>query len=81
MSEVRINMIMLRYILGSLLGFQILMAQGYTLKTQHITQSQGQMSSNSLKLVGTIGSSLNNHNGTGDTLSLSGGFLSAVNGI
>ncbi len=58
----------------------IVVGQELVIKTQHISQSRGYMTGDSLKLVGSIGASLT-HNGSGDSLSLVGGFLSAVNGI
>ena len=57
-----------------------LMSQEYILKTQHLLQSQGFMASDSLRLVGGLGASISS-NGSNDTLSLTSGFLSAVNGL
>ena len=57
-----------------------LMGQEYILKTQHLLQSQGSMTSDSLRLVGGLGASISS-NGSNDTLSLNSGFLSAVNGL
>ena len=61
-------------IISSLIG------QEYILKTQHLLQSQGSMTSDSLRLVGGLGASISS-NGSNDTLSLNSGFLSAVNGL
>ena len=57
-----------------------LWSQEYILKTQHLLQSQGFMASDSLRLVGGLGASISS-NGSNDTLSLTSGFLSAVNGL
>ena len=57
-----------------------LMSQEYILKTQHLLQSQGSMASDSLRLVGGLGASISS-NGSNDTLSLTSGFLSVVNGL
>ena len=54
-----------------------LMGQEYILKTQHLLQSQGSMTSDSLILVGGLGASISS-NGSNDTLALNSGFLSAV---
>ena len=57
-----------------------LWSQEYILKTQHLLQSQGFMASDSLRLVGGLGASISS-NGSNDTLSLTSGFLSVVNGL
>ena len=66
--------LLLAFIISSLMG------QEYILKTQHLLQSQGSMTSDSLRLVGGLGASISS-NGSNDTLSLNSGFLSAVNGL
>ena len=43
-----------------------LMGQDYILQTQHLLQSQGSMTSDSLILVGGLGASISN-NGSNDT--------------
>ena len=66
--------LLLAFIISSLMG------QEYILKTQHLLQSQGSMTSDSLRLVGGLGASISS-NGSNDTLSLNSGFLSSVNGL
>ena len=56
------------------------LSQGWVLKTKHISQSNGLMSNDSLKLVGAIGASIS-YQGTQDSISLKGGFFSSVSGI
>ena len=73
-------MINLKKILLIAFVISILMGQEYILKTQHLLQSQGSMTSDSLRLVGGLGASISS-NGSNDTLSLNSGFLSAVNGL
>ena len=73
-------MINLKKTLFLVLYFSCLMSQDYILKTQHLLQSQGYMTSDSLRLVGGLGASISS-NGSNDTLSLNSGFLSAVNGL
>jgi hypothetical protein len=63
-----------------LLLMPFLVAQGLIIKTQHLSQSQGSMTGDSLRLVGAIGASISNLP-SGDTLSLEGGFLAAVTGL
>ncbi len=77
------KMKMLKKITVLLFLLPLLVAQEYLIKMQHLSQSQGptrQMTSDSLKLVGAIGASISNIP-SGDTLSLSGGFLAAVHGL
>ena len=66
--------LLLAFIISSLIG------QEYILKTQHLLQSQGSMTSDSLRLVGGLGASISSK-GSNDTLALNSGFLSAVNGL
>ena len=56
------------------------MAQGLNIKTQHLSQSQEPMTSESLRLVGALGASISN-SGSNESLSLNSGFLSAINGL
>jgi hypothetical protein len=71
---------MLKKIFVLLLLMQLLVAQGLIIKTQQLSQSQGSMAGDSLRLVGAIGASISNLP-SGDTLSLEGGFLAAVTGL
>ena len=71
---------MLKKILFIVLIASLLKAQEFIIKTQHLSQSQGPMVSDSLKLVGALGASLSN-NGSNESLSLNSGFLSAINGL
>jgi len=71
---------MLKKILFIVLIASLLKAQEFIIKTQHLSQSQGPMVSDSLKLIGALGTSLSN-NGSNESLSLNSGFLSAINGL
>ncbi|MFL3006868.1 MAG: T9SS type A sorting domain-containing protein [Candidatus Neomarinimicrobiota bacterium] len=71
---------MLKKILFIVLIASLLKAQEFIIKTQHLSQSQGPMVSDSLKLIGALGASLSN-NGSNESLSLNSGFLSAINGL
>tara|TARA_B100000579_G_scaffold16633_1_gene11798 strand:+ start:2042 stop:3892 length:1851 start_codon:yes stop_codon:yes gene_type:complete len=71
---------MLKKITIFLLLMPLLVAQGLIIKTQHLSQSQGSMTGDSLRLIGAIGASISNLP-SGDTLSLDGGFLAAVTGL
>ena len=71
---------MWKKILFIVLIASLLKAQEFIIKTQHLSQSQGPMVSDSLKLIGALGASLSN-NGSNESLSLNSGFLSAINGL
>ena len=71
---------MWKKILFIVLIASLLTAQEFIIKTQHLSQSQGPMVSDSLKLIGALGASLSN-NGSNESLSLNSGFLSAINGL
>ena len=71
---------MWKKILFIVLIASLLTAQEFIIKTQHLSQSQGSMASDSLRLVGGLGASISS-NGSNDTLSLNSGFLSAINGL
>ena len=71
---------MLKKIIFMALIASQLIAQEFIIKTQHLSQSQGPMASDSLRLVGSLGASISN-NGSNESLSLNSGFLSAINGL
>jgi len=67
-------------ILKIVLITSFVMSQGWVLKTKHISQSRGDMSNDSLKLVGSIGASIS-YQKAQDSISVTGGFFSVVNGV
>ena len=71
---------MLKKIIFMALIASQLIAQEFIIKTQHLSQSQGPMASDSLRLLGSLGASISN-NGSNESLSLNSGFLSAINGL
>ena len=67
-------------ILKIVLITSFVMSQSWVLKTKHISQSRGDMSNDSLKLVGSIGASIS-YQKAQDSISVTGGFFSVVNGV